>query len=116
VAGIISLLNDFLISEGKDPLGFLNPWLYGLSQYQGLKGLNDIMWGSDPGCNTDGFPAAGGWDPVRPARVAFLFLGLPDSRFLGHGSRVAGLFRSTKNITCGSESPSKQWSKTTPEY
>ncbi|KAH9074754.1 subtilisin-like protein [Lactarius deliciosus] len=60
VAGIISLLNDYLISKGSQPLGFLNPWLYGT----GLPGLNDIKSGSNPGCNTDGFPAVAGWDPV----------------------------------------------------
>ncbi|KAH9027944.1 subtilisin-like protein [Lactarius pseudohatsudake] len=60
VAGIISLLNDYLISKGSTPLGFLNPWLYGT----GLPGLNDIISGSNPGCNTDGFPAVTGWDPV----------------------------------------------------
>ncbi|KAH9064053.1 subtilisin-like protein [Lactarius vividus] len=60
VAGIISLLNDYLISKGSTPLGFLNPWLYGA----GLPGLNDITSGSNPGCNTDGFPAVAGWDPV----------------------------------------------------
>ncbi|KAH9057768.1 subtilisin-like protein [Lactarius vividus] len=60
VAGIISLLNDYLISRGSTPLGFLNPWLYGT----GLPGLNDITSGSNPGCNTDGFSAIAGWDPV----------------------------------------------------
>ncbi|KAH8979045.1 peptidase S8/S53 domain-containing protein [Lactarius akahatsu] len=56
VAGVISLLNDYLISKGSTPLGFLNPWLYGA----GLPGLNDITSGSNPGCNTDGFPAVAG--------------------------------------------------------
>ncbi|KAH9162464.1 subtilisin-like protein [Lactarius sanguifluus] len=60
VAGIISLLNGWLISVGQDPLGFLNPWLYG----RGLAALNDITEGSNPGCGTDGFPAVAGWDPV----------------------------------------------------
>jgi len=60
VAGIISLLNDNLLSQDKPPLGFLNPWLYG----QGLAGLNDITIGSNPGCWTDGFSAVVGWDPV----------------------------------------------------
>ncbi|KAH9056340.1 subtilisin-like protein [Lactarius vividus] len=59
-AGIISLLNDYRISNGKAPLGFLNPWLYGIC----LGGLNDITSGSNPGCNTDGFTAVPGWDPV----------------------------------------------------
>ena len=48
---IILLLNDYLISKGKPPLGFLNPWLYG----GGLGGPNDIITGSKPGCGTCGF-------------------------------------------------------------
>jgi len=60
VAGIISLLNDWLISRGQPPLGLLNPWLYGY----GFLGLIDITSGSNPGCNTDGFSAVTGWDPV----------------------------------------------------
>ncbi|KAH8992609.1 peptidase S8/S53 domain-containing protein [Lactarius akahatsu] len=60
VAGIISLLNGWLISVGQDPLGFLNPWLYG----RGLAALNDITEGSNPGCGTDGFSAVAGWDPA----------------------------------------------------
>ncbi|KAH9025347.1 peptidase S8/S53 domain-containing protein [Lactarius hengduanensis] len=67
VAGIISLLNDYRLSQGKPPLGFLNPWLYG----GGLNGINDIVSGSNPGCNTDGFSAVVGWDPVTG-------LGTPD--------------------------------------
>ncbi|KAH8990963.1 subtilisin-like protein [Lactarius akahatsu] len=59
-AGIISLLNDYRISIGRPPLGFLNLWLYGVC----LPGLNDITSGSNPGCNTDGFSAVPGWDPV----------------------------------------------------
>lgn len=43
-AGIIGLLNDALISKGRRPLGFLNPWIYSLSS-----GLNDITTGSNPG-------------------------------------------------------------------
>ncbi|KAH8984507.1 subtilisin-like protein [Lactarius akahatsu] len=60
VASIISLLNDYLISQGKVTLGFLNPWLYG----PGKSGLTDITSGSNPGCNTRGFSAIEGWDPV----------------------------------------------------
>ncbi|KAH9011591.1 peptidase S8/S53 domain-containing protein [Lactarius pseudohatsudake] len=59
-AGIISLLNDYRISNGRSPLGFLNVLLYGIC----LRGLNDITSGSNPGCNTDGFSAVPGWDPV----------------------------------------------------
>ncbi|KAH8980540.1 subtilisin-like protein [Lactarius akahatsu] len=67
VAGIISLLNDYRLSTGRKPLGFLNPWLYGI----GIDGLNDITSGSNPGCGTDGFTAIVGWDPVTG-------LGTPD--------------------------------------
>ncbi|KAI9451470.1 subtilisin-like protein [Lactarius psammicola] len=67
VAGIVSLLNDFRISTGRPPLGFLNFWLY----YHSFPGFNDIMFGSNPGCNTDGFFAIPGWDPVTG-------LGTPD--------------------------------------
>ncbi|KAH9033616.1 subtilisin-like protein [Lactarius pseudohatsudake] len=67
VAGIIALLNDYRLSRGKNPLGFLNPWLYGI----GIDGLNDITSGSNPGCGTDGFTAIVGWDPVTG-------LGTPD--------------------------------------
>ena len=67
-ASIISLLNDYLLSTGRPPLGFLNPWLYG----RGFAGLNDIIYGSNPGCGTVGFPATPGWDPVRPTRLVFL--------------------------------------------
>ena len=60
VAGIITLLNDYRLSIGKRPLGFLNPWLYG----RGKDGITDITSGSNPGCNTEGFTATTGWDPV----------------------------------------------------
>lgn len=58
--GILSLVNDALVSAGKPPLGFLNPWLYS----KGYKGLTDIVSGSAVGCGVDGFPATQGWDPV----------------------------------------------------
>ncbi|KAH9077774.1 subtilisin-like protein [Lactarius deliciosus] len=67
VAGIISLLNDYLIASGRPPLGFLNIRLYD----DGFAGLNDITSGSNPGCGTDGFSAVPGWDPVTG-------LGTPD--------------------------------------
>ena len=56
MAGIISLLNDYLLYRGKEPLGFANPWLYGLA----VVGLNDIIFGSNPGCDTEGFSAVAG--------------------------------------------------------
>ncbi|KAH9163164.1 subtilisin-like protein [Lactarius sanguifluus] len=60
VAGVISLLNDYLITNGRPPLGFLNIRLYD----DGFAGLNDITSGSNPGCGTNGFSAVPGWDPV----------------------------------------------------
>lgn len=70
VAGIISLLNDYLISTNRRPLGFLNLWLYD----RGIMGLNDIKSGTNPGCNTDGFTAIEGWDPVRRPKLFSLHL------------------------------------------
>ncbi|KZV99716.1 hypothetical protein EXIGLDRAFT_745985 [Exidia glandulosa HHB12029] len=58
-SGIIGLLNAELIAAGKPVLGFLNPWMYA---NPGM--FNDITTGSNPGCNTTGFPALAGWDPV----------------------------------------------------
>ncbi|KAH8108241.1 peptidase S8/S53 domain-containing protein [Phellopilus nigrolimitatus] len=58
---VIVLLNDGLIAAGKSPLGFLNPFLYSAA---GQAALDEIASGSNPGCNTDGFPAGPGWDPV----------------------------------------------------
>ncbi|KAH8983961.1 subtilisin-like protein [Lactarius hatsudake] len=73
VSGIISLLNDYRLWQDRPPLGLLNPWLYG----GGPNGLNDIVSGSNPGCNTDGFSAVVGWDPVAG-------LGTPDFMRLMH--------------------------------
>ena len=59
-ASIISLINDRLIAAGKPVLGFLNPFLYGPA----ASTFTDITTGDNPGCNTNGFPATAGWDPV----------------------------------------------------
>ena len=86
VAGIISLLNDYRISQGEPALGFLNNWLYG----HALDGFNDIESGSNPGCGTTGFPAIKGWDPVGLSGLVSLFstsadyVTTPRSRVLGH--------------------------------
>ncbi|KAF5352182.1 hypothetical protein D9758_009222 [Tetrapyrgos nigripes] len=58
-ASVVSLINDRLIAAGKPVLGFLNPFLYANPQ-----AFFDITSGSNPGCNTNGFPARAGWDPV----------------------------------------------------
>jgi len=59
VAGIFALLNDVRMQAGKAQLGWLNPLIY-----QHPEGFNDVLTGSNPGCGTNGFPAAAGWDPV----------------------------------------------------
>jgi hypothetical protein len=64
-AAIFSLLNDDRLSKGKAPLGFLNPWLYGCAQWLAF---NDITSGTNTGCDTPGFSAIVGWDPVHPAK------------------------------------------------
>ncbi|QRW10121.1 tripeptidyl-peptidase I [Ceratobasidium sp. AG-Ba] len=66
-AGVVALLNDYRISNGKSSLGWLNPWLYA----NATSALNDITSGSNPGCGTNGFTARAGWDPVTG-------LGTPD--------------------------------------
>ncbi|KAI0123399.1 Pro-kumamolisin [Xylariales sp. AK1849] len=58
-AGVVALVNDALIAEGKPTLGFLNPWLYSGA---GANAFTDITQGSTTGCNTSGFPAMKGWD------------------------------------------------------
>ncbi|KAI0923099.1 hypothetical protein AcV5_009919 [Taiwanofungus camphoratus] len=59
-ASVIGLINDQLIAAGKSPLGFLNPWLYSTA----ASAFTDITSGDNPGCNTNGFSAISGWDPV----------------------------------------------------
>jgi tripeptidyl-peptidase-1 len=49
-----------LLSQGKSPLGFLNPLLYST----GASTFNDVTSGNNAGCNTNGFTAKAGWDPV----------------------------------------------------
>jgi len=58
-SGIIALLNDLRLAAGKKQLGFLNPFIY-----QNPQIFNDITEGSNPGCGTNGFQAAAGWDPA----------------------------------------------------
>ncbi|KAI0654546.1 subtilisin-like protein [Cubamyces menziesii] len=84
-ASVVALLNDQLLNAGQKQLGFLNPLLYS----KGVAALNDITSGSNPGCGTQGFPAAAGWDAVTG-------LGTPDFQKLlsvvsgGAGDNQAG--------------------------
>lgn len=77
-ASTFALLNDELIAAGKSLLGFLNPFLYANSAAlnditSGASFLSGICFdslfsvrcaGANPGCSTNGFSAAVGWDPV----------------------------------------------------
>ncbi|CCM03036.1 uncharacterized protein FIBRA_05153 [Fibroporia radiculosa] len=60
VASVISLINDRLVAAGMSTLGWLNPFLYST----GLSAFTDITSGDNPGCNTNGFSATTGWDPI----------------------------------------------------
>lgn len=77
-ASIITLLNEERLQQGKGPIGFLNPTIYAHPEM-----FNDVTNGSNPGCGTDGFPAAPGWDPVTGMgtpnypKMQEVFCGLP---------------------------------------
>lgn len=59
-AGIVGLLNDLRLQNGKATLGFLNPFLY-----QNADALFDVTAGSSQGCMfSSGWPAKKGWDAV----------------------------------------------------
>ncbi|KAL7940291.1 peptidase S8/S53 domain-containing protein [Trichoderma barbatum] len=58
-AAILTLLNELRIAAGKPTLGFPHPLFY-----KHPEAFNDITSGSIPGCNTTGFVATDGWDPV----------------------------------------------------
>jgi len=60
-ASVIAAVNDARIAARKSPVGFINPALYS-DAFAGT--FNDVTVGSNPGCDTQGFPAAPGWDPV----------------------------------------------------
>jgi len=69
VAGIISLLNDYVISKSGKPLGFISPLLYKMAAAHPAA-FTDITVGdnkcTEAGCASSckGFEATKGWDPV----------------------------------------------------
>jgi len=73
-AAMFTLINDARLSEGKSPLGFVNPLLYQLAAEAGTSSpFNDITSGENNCCAGDvgqetcckyGFYAASGWDPL----------------------------------------------------
>ncbi|KAJ3546550.1 hypothetical protein NM688_g5504 [Phlebia brevispora] len=58
-ASIIAMINAERLAQNKPTLGFLNRFLYA-----NPNAFQDITRGSNPGCNTAGFSATTGWDPV----------------------------------------------------
>ncbi|EJF64904.1 subtilisin-like protein [Dichomitus squalens] len=60
-ASFVASVNDARIAAGKRTVGWINPALY---SREFAHVYNDITNGTNPGCQTEGFPAAPGWDPV----------------------------------------------------
>ncbi|KAF4873410.1 Aorsin [Colletotrichum siamense] len=77
-ASLITIINEHRLQAGKAPVGFINPTLYANPQI-----FNDITSGSNEGCNTKGFSAVPGWDPVtglgtpKFPEMLELFMSLP---------------------------------------
>ncbi|KAL9095664.1 MAG: hypothetical protein Q9165_002096 [Trypethelium subeluteriae] len=77
-ASIVTRINNERLAAGKGPVGFISPVLYAHPEV-----LNDIKNGSNPGCNTNGFQAVEGWDPLTGLgtpnyeKMLDLFLSLP---------------------------------------
>lgn len=78
VAALINLLNEYRLEAGKGPIGFLNPAFYAHPEI-----FFDVTVGANPGCGTNGFSCAPGWDPVTGLgtpnfpRMKELFMRLP---------------------------------------
>lgn len=58
-AAILTRINEERLAAGKPTVGFVNPVLYAHPE-----AFFDVTQGSNPGCGTNGFSAAKGWDPV----------------------------------------------------
>ncbi|KAI1298791.1 subtilisin-like protein [Xylaria venustula] len=56
---VLTLVNEERLKAGKSTLGFIHPILYAHPEV-----FNDVVSGSNPGCDTVGFKASKGWDPV----------------------------------------------------
>ncbi|EJF64894.1 subtilisin-like protein [Dichomitus squalens LYAD-421 SS1] len=60
-ASVVASINDARIAAGKSTVGWINPALYSRAF---AHAYNDVTNGSNPGCQTSGFPTAPSWDPV----------------------------------------------------
>ncbi|RAK86276.1 alkaline serine protease AorO [Aspergillus costaricaensis CBS 115574] len=76
-AAMLTRINEERLAKGKATVGFVNPVLY-----EHPEAFKDVTVGENPGCGTDGFPVAKGWDPVtglgtpRFERLMDLFMSL----------------------------------------
>jgi len=59
-AGAIAMMNDILLSKGGQPMGFLNPWIYGVAGPAGV--FFDVTTGTNNAGTGNGFTATAGWD------------------------------------------------------
>jgi tripeptidyl-peptidase-1 len=88
-ASMIALINDQLLAAGQQPLGWLNPFLYGVGAsafnditvgkckmmglWQFVLGFNLGLAGQNPACGSaTGFPAQPGWDPVCCSKLLIM--------------------------------------------
>lgn len=58
-AAMLTRINEERLAANKSTVGYVNPTLY-----KHPEAFYDITKGTNPGCKTDGFSAAEGWDPV----------------------------------------------------
>lgn len=58
-ASILTRINEERLAAGKSVVGFVNPTLYA-----NPGAFHDITIGNNSECDTDGFFAVTGWDPV----------------------------------------------------
>jgi len=58
-AAMVTLINDQRLQQGRPTVGHLNPVLY-----KNPKIFQDVKTGHNPGCDSNGFNAEIGWDPV----------------------------------------------------
>lgn len=61
-AGNMAIINDRLLASGGKPMGFLNPWIYGVAGPAGA--FNDVTTGTNNAGTGNGFTATTGWDPA----------------------------------------------------
>lgn len=84
VGAILTLINEERYISGKSSIGFINPVAYAFPWM-----FKDITEGHNPGCNTSGFAAVPGWDPVtglgtpRFPSMKEVFLSLPSGNGVG---------------------------------